>query len=489
MKRSIKFQVFFLISLVAVVFVAVISLLNALFYDDYYLYQKKNALVSLYNQTEAAYVGEAGELQPVFNHFETKYGIRIRVVSGYYLVYDTNYTRDNFFSFRQNQEHQAALSSGLFYAFDEEEYRENGYSFMTTKDGDYQNEYVCLLGGLSNGDILVASIPVAMLEENVSFSSLFVTIAGLLALAVCLVLAGVISQRFTRPIIALSDIATSMATLDFSKKYQGQTEDEIGQLGENINRLSYQLNKAIAELRQTNASLEEEIRQKEKIDHMRKEFLINASHELKTPVALIQGYAEGLKMGINSREDTEFYCDTIIEEAAHMNKLVMQLLDLSRLELGNSAPKRALTDGDELAEHVCRRLEHAAREKGLTIEREPVGTVWCDEEMLEQVLTNFLSNAIRHTKTGGRIRLYGAEENGACKVAVYNDGLPIPEDAMEMLWEKFYKIDKAHTRTQGGTGIGLSIVRAIAIAHGGGYGVRNLEHGVEFYVLFPDKGL
>ena len=489
MKKSIRFKLFLGISLIAVIFVGVLELANWAFFDNYYIFEKKKALQDLYTETTENYDGHVEDSMSQWNQFENKYGIRIRIVSGYYITYDTNYTKEKLYNFEGGQEQQSALSSGLDYPFNEQDYQKRGYSFMTVVNKKTGAESLCLLGSLSDGSIMMAQLSMEMLQDNVSFSNRFIFAAGFIALLVSLLVGFAVSRRFTQPIVELSGIATAMADLDFSRKYHGKTDDELGQLGENINRLSYQLDQAINQLQQANEQLKEDIRQKEKIDEMRKEFIINASHELKTPIALIQGYGEGLLVNINgSEEDKNYYCQTIIDEAKYMNEIVLELLELSKLEAGKIRLHKEEIDAYELAEDLGRQVQVMLKEGNLKLDLSGIdGALYGDAGQLHHILMNYLTNAIYHTPKGGTIRLSTGQQDGMTRLAVYNDGKNIPTEELERIWDKFYKVDKAHTRGHGGTGIGLSLVAAIVQAHDGRYGVRNMPGGVEFYVLLPQK--
>lgn len=477
------------ISLIALIFVGVLQIANWAFFDDYYIFEKKKALQTLYTETMKRYTGDVEDSMSQWNSFENKYGIRIRIVSGYYITYDTNYNKERLYNFAGGSEQQAALSSGLNYTFSQEDFQKKGYSFMTVVNRKTGVESLCLLGGLSDGSMMMAQLSMEMLQDNVTFSNLFIFAIGLGALVVSLLVALVVSKRFTRPIVELSNIATAMAGLDFSRKYQGKNDDELGQLGENINRLSYQLDQAINQLQQANQQLKEDIRQKEKIDEMRKEFIINASHELKTPIALIQGYGEGLLVNINgSEEDKNYYCQTIIDEAKYMNQIVLELLELSKLEAGKIQLHKEDLDAYELAEELGRQVQVMLRDGEITLDLSGIdGQLYGDPSQLHHLLMNYLTNAIHHTPRKGAIRITTKEQDGMTRLAVYNDGENIPAEELERIWDKFYKVNKAHTRGHGGTGVGLSLVVAIVEAHGGRYGVRNLPGGVEFYALLPKK--
>ena len=238
-----------------------------------------------------------------------------------------------------------------------------------------------------------------------------------------------------------------------------------------------------------NAQLQAEIEKKQRIDDMRKEFVVNVSHDLKTPIALIQGYAEGLRVGISESEEAKNeYCDIIIDEAKRMNTLVHQLLDLSRLEEGSMPLHMTAVDVYELAEGVVGKTQVLWQEKQLHMDLSGVGdcVLYGDYDMLERALLNYVTNAIDHTPEGGTIALASAEDARHHILTVRNEGSQLAQEEMDKIWDKFYKLDKARTRVSGGgSGIGLSIVRAIMAAHQGGCGVRNVENGVEFYLTLP----
>ena len=224
---------------------------------------------------------------------------------------------------------------------------------------------------------------------------------------------------------------------------------------------------------------------------MRKEFLDNVSHELKTPIALVQGYAEGLKENINDDpESMEFYCDVIIDEASKMNKLVKNLLTLNQLESGRDAAVMERFDLIALIKGVLSTMDIMIQQKGARIlfaYDAPV-YVWADEFKTEEVVTNYVSNALNHLEGEKEIEIKVLNEGeDRVKVTVFNTGTPIPEADIPNLWNKFYKVDKARTREYGGSGIGLSIVKAIMEGMNQEYGVQNFDNGVEFWFTLDRK--
>ena len=231
-------------------------------------------------------------------------------------------------------------------------------------------------------------------------------------------------------------------------------------------------------------------KQKEKLEQMRNDFLGNVSHELKTPLALIQGYAEGLKDGVTSDpESMDFYCDVIIDEASKMNNMVRNLLTLNQLEFGDEDITFERFDLTAVIRGVIQSMDIMAQQGNATVNfrrDEPV-YVWADEFKVEQVIRNYMSNAFHHLNGEKIVEVKIYMEESRAKVTVFNTGSPIPEEDLNHIWDKFYKVDKAHTREYGGNGIGLSIVKAIMESFHQEYGVKNYENGVEFWFTLDRK--
>ena len=282
----------------------------------------------------------------------------------------------------------------------------------------------------------------------------------------------------------LTKLSEKMSDLDFDARYQSRAGNEIDVLGDNFNKMSRKLESTISELKSANNKLQKDIEDKIKIDEMRKEFLDNVSHELKTPIALIQGYAEGLNENISDDpESREFYCEVIMDEASKMNKLVKNLLTLNQLESGKDAPVMERFDIVSLIRGVLGSMHIMIEQKEATVifeETEPV-YVWADEFKIEEVVTNYTSNALNHLDGERKVEIKVLQEEDCVKVTVFNTGTPIPEEDIPNLWNKFYKVDKARTREYGGSGIGLSIVKAIIESMNQKYGVCNYDNGVEFW--------
>lgn len=360
----------------------------------------------------------------------------------------------------------------------------------TAGSGAGNVEYLKMWGFFSDGSWFVMQSPLASIRESASLANQFLIYLGGVGIIIGSFLVWLLSRRITQPITELTRISQEMANLNFDAKYKSRGKNEIDVLGTNFNKMSEQLEKTISELKSANNQLQKDIEQKEKLEEMRNEFLGNVSHELKTPIALIQGYAEGLKEGVNDNpESREFYCEVIMDEADKMNRMVKNLLTLNQLEFGSDEVQFERFDIVGLVRGVIASCEILIQQAGATVDfiADEKLDVWADEFKTEQVVRNYLTNAIHHVENEKRIEVRIRRIEDRAHITVFNSGKPIPEEDIPKLWDKFYKVDKAHTREYGGNGIGLSIVKAIMESFHQKYGVQNFDNGVEFWFELDAK--
>ena len=299
-----------------------------------------------------------------------------------------------------------------------------------------------------------------------------------------------VSRRLSEPLLELARLSQRMSALDFDVKFSGEEDDEIAFLGNHMNRLSETLEKTISELKTANNELQKDIEQKTKNEEMRREFLSSVSHELKTPIALIQGYAEGLKECINDDpESRNFYCEVIMDEAGKMNRMVKNLLTLNELEFGSEVVTMERFDITLMIHNLLQSVKILFEQKQVRLvfeQTEPV-FVWANEYKLQEVMNNYISNALNHVEGEKVIKITIRRQTDRVRVGVFNTGKPIPEQDLERIWDKFYKVDKARTREYGGSGVGLSIVKAVLESMHRNYGAVNYENGVEFWFDADDR--
>jgi len=503
--------------------IAVTWVLNRTFLEDYYLYSKMDMLDDVFRVVSNV-IDEAEQDALAKTDEEADEGFLVDEFGGYYgklkehatleltdeqrLALDVQAIQNDVSILVAQNFNSVFFSSStspetLFYMLDrimpriypghKAEY--NFYNKIKTVDNTYdlyesydvrtKTNFLELVWNDESSDMyILIRTSVESLQANVDIANKFLAYAGIIVAALVSVGMFFATKSFIRPVEELSDIAKRMSNLDFNVKYAVETNDEIGELGHSINLLSEKLEDTISDLKSANNQLQTDIEQKVQLDEMRKDFLSNVTHELKTPIALIQGYAEGLKDNISEdAESREFYCDVIIDEASKMNKMVKKLLTLNQIEFGNDIVELERFDIVALIRSVVDNSEILLKPKDIRVQfeqTEPVD-VWADEYMMEEVLSNYLTNAIHHAAKEKIIDIRVLRENGRVRVSVFNTGEPIPEEDIDKIWIKFYKVDKARTREYGGNGIGLSIVKAIMEAHNKPYGVINHSNGVEFW--------
>lgn len=481
MKYSMKRQFAFLFITLITGTILLCLLLNSTLLGTYYLNKKQNALVSAYHSINEA--SKAGDIATEEYDIELKkicekYDIQVLVADGKSEVVK--------YSMNDPQVVLKQLFDNIFLGVDEERLLQNtsSYKMRLVRDNKTQTEYIEMWGMLDNAYLFMLRSAMEGIRESVSISNHFLTYVGVCAILVSVLLAIWLSNRVTKPILKLAEISERMKHLDFEAKYTGEDKTEIAILGNNINELSEALEETISELKTANNELLKDIERKDKVDERRREFLSNVSHELKTPLALIQGYAEGLKEGINDdAESREFYCDVIMDEAAKMNAMVKNLLALNQLEAGNEIVSMERFDVTTLVKNQIAASDILLRQNGISVRMEDYGPIygWGDEFRVEEVFRNYLTNAINYARNEKIIDVKMIKTEDRVRISVFNTGSPIPQESLSHLWEKFYKVDKARTREYGGSGIGLSIVKAVMESMNQKYGVINYDNGVEFW--------
>ena len=483
--KSVRFKLFFIMCVVILIIVLFLILINSIVLENFYIYSKTATIKQVYQKVNNYYASEnpninlETELKKIA--YKNNFDILIKTdtnliiftsdkefLSSTYILKDINeITRENINT--QND-------------------KKNNLNIKITTDETNNINYMFLTGILDNGYVLYIRMPISPIKESVKISNTLLLMIGGVTLAVAGVVASFISKKFTNPILQLNDIANKMAKLDFSQKYRvTDTEDEINELGRSINTMSDKLETTIKQLQKSNIELEKDIEEKSKIDDMRKQFISDVSHELKTPIALIQGYAEGLIENVSTDEESRrFYAEVILDETNKMDRLVKQLLELMKLEYGKKEFNNEKFDINELINEVIRKCEVMLQKNNIQVEfesKKPI-YVWADEFYIEQVVTNYFTNAIKHTEEIGnnkKIKITVKQLNDKMRITVFNTGKTIPEEDLTRIWGRFYKVDSSRNRQDGGTGIGLALVKAIMNNYNNDFGVQNKEDGVEFY--------
>ena len=483
MKYSIRKQFTLVFGLLMAGTILLCWFINNTFLEDYYLRNKERAMLSAYAvinkaSNEEAFDSEAFDIE--FQMICGRNNINIIILDAETKTLKTSMNNYQILSrqlldylFDQNMDPESRV---LF--------KEDNYEMNIIRDDRTQQEYVDMWGVLDNGNLFLFRSPLESIRQSVTVANRFLAYVGLGSVLISALVIWLVSRKVTEPIMELTQISERMSRLDFDAKYTGNSKTEVALLGRNINELSETLENTISELKSANNELQRDIEKKNKIDEMRKEFLSNVSHELKTPIALIQGYAEGLREGINDdAESREFYCEVIMDEASKMNNMVKKLLTLNQLEFGNDTVTMERFDVTALIKNYLQSVDILCKQKEIKVQMEntPAIHVWADEFMVEEVFGNYFTNAMNHVAGDKVIDVKLVTEDKKVRISVFNSGQPIPKESLPHIWEKFYKVDKARTRAYGGSGVGLSIVKAIMESMNQEFGAINYDNGVEFW--------
>lgn len=366
-----------------------------------------------------------------------------------------------------------------------------GYLVKEYTGRDYTVTFLDCYAYLSSGDCVDVYMQVSQVSTTtkVSLAASFVTV--MLSLVVAMAIISYYIKRFTKPVNKMVEITENMARLNFSEKCPETGVIELNSLSESINELSAALDTSLTDLKEKNKKLEEDIENERTLDNLRQTFISGISHELKTPIAIIQGYAEGAKMfyAAGNTETADSYCDTIMEESVRMNEMIMKLLEITKYSSGAYAPAREDFELQPFVQDWFDRNESLLTEKGIRYENDvPAGLFGNgDKIILSSVLNNYLSNAVSHAEGEKLLRTYAEDMGDVWRIFVFNTGKPIADKDIDKIWDSFYRADKSLSRAQGRFGLGLSIVSAIQNLHGQDYGVKNLETGVEFWFDIKKK--
>ncbi len=483
---SLKWQYTLIFAGLTALIIGVTIALSSLFLPKYYEYKKLKTIESVYADLRSAYSDTSSgdspeELFDEMDNLSMRNSLSIIIL---------NEDSDIIYSSKNLERDIDMILVGYIFGFDtgsDIDVIEQSSDHIIRRTQSHKNDYLELFGRLDNGMSFLVRTPIESIGLAASYANRFYLIIGIAGIVFGSFIIFFLSKRISAPILKLNDISSRMVDLDFEARFEGKTVNEIGLLGENMNRMSDSLEKSISELKTANNELKRDIEKKEKAAEEHSEFISNVSHELKTPISLIQGYAEGLKEGVSDDpESRDYYLDVIIDEASKMNRMVRELLNLDQLESGDDVIDMERFDMYEVVSNYLQSAAVLIDESGAVSEfDEKKGAfVWGDPYKAETVFANYLTNAIhycREVKGTKLIRTTFENRGNILRVSVFNTGDPISEDVLGRVWDKFYKADPARTREYGGSGVGLSIVKAIQTSIGREYGVYNTEDGVVFW--------
>ncbi|HEX9026232.1 MAG TPA: HAMP domain-containing sensor histidine kinase [Clostridium sp.] len=466
--KTIKTKMFLIFSIFMVSLVALGIFLNSIFLESYYIYKNKGILKSISEKINNEYITDKE------NSYE--YIITIANIENISTtIVDQNFNIEyNSLSQKKDTNEKRFPKEMKQIILDNEKKLSKNFVYYTEEKNNAQTNKLVFILKMSNGEYIILKKPFKSINQSVSIANQFYMLAGVIVIFIGGIFILIFSKKITRPIIEMSYVAENISNLEFDKRVHIGSQDEIGKLGESINKISEKLSTSINDLKQD--------------VERRKNLVSNMSHELKTPIGIIKGYAEGLKYGVvDDKEKMQKYCSILVEECDRMDKLVQELLNHSKMEGGMVKLNRTKFDIYEFISKIVERFNPTFIDKGITFDFKCMNKyiISADRDMLEKAINNFMINAIDYVEGRKFIQLIAENKESNIKISIFNTGNHIPTEDLSKIWDLYYKVDKARSRKYGGHGLGLAIVKSIVQLHGGITKVENVDEGVVFSLEIP----
>lgn len=477
MNKSFKRQIFFSLMLLVIILFFVLNVSSRQLLENYYFNQRK------------------GQLEDISKRIEKTQGnLRINLLTatiedrlgGDILILDTDYSV--VFSTKSPVSTRRLVNNKAFInRLKTLEKKSGEISFFTRVDEEENPIQLIGVYETKDNQFIMTQLPLETIESTLRVIRVFFFMVSIAFFLISLLLSIYMSGRIGKPLSELNEKTKKLKAFNFDVAFKSKRQDEIGELTESIGALSNALEEKIKALEDHNMLLKKEMGVKDQLIENRQSFIANISHELKTPLALIQAYAEGLKDGtFEDAEDQEYYLRVITEESQHMDHLIKELIDLMKLEVKLKDLKIEEINLLKLMKKALKPFEETLDQRGIHVKIDGLTEILKgDQAQLEMAFRNLISNAIDHVDDKKLILIDSQIEDDKVRVGIFNTGENIPKEDLNNIWEPFYKVDKSRNRQFGGSGIGLSIVKEVFENHGFHYGVSNHREGVGFYFYFP----
>lgn len=478
LKSKLWFNIFLQVAAIFAIFVTVLTLCNTTLLSKFFFLRQKNTLSAQTNRIDSIEISDTQAVSELLTDISENYNFDVEIYdSSGNIKYTTQGAQmmDFFIDGRPEfrMKHEELITTKRQTLANDVIYEEAVRRFDN-------NEFLLCRKQISDNLFAEVKIQKQLLLSSAATANEFITAIAILCLLLSLVWVIIFARRFSKPISQMNEITRDMANLKFDRVIEVDRSDEIGELAHSVNEMSASLSATLDDLNRTNAKLRDEIELERELDKMRKTFVANVSHELKTPIAIISGYAEGLKLNVNG-DHREEYCDTIIDESNRMNKLVLGILELSKYESGQIPANKTTFDIYDMADMLLSRIfDNCDIVATNNIPRHTM--VFADQAQIEQALRAYIENAKSHVTSGGTITLFSEDTGDKMRVCVHNTGSHIAKEKMPYIWQSFYRGDDSHKRDKTRFGLGLSIVNAVMNIHNNNCGVYNTDDGVTFWL-------
>ncbi len=487
MKTSIKAKIM-IFSAVLLLSIFVLQTVFGLFLSkEFFVEQKKAEMLNLFNTIKTEYTDDVFQLSQITAGGENIHNIKITVFDDKRMVYSTRQSSEGFEYFGQPFLFNEGIMPPMqerppfdFSVFSEnpEVYVFNGRDESLTLQGKFtyngEDRYAYLWTSVES-----IESSVMMFTRVNSLISVVILIAGL----VC---AFFVAKSINKPIKNIENVSKKISELDFEQRAdETVSTPELSSLAHSVNTMSDELNRTINELKAANEKLSADIDYQKRIEKMQRDFIGNVSHEMKTPLCLLQMYGENLKNDVDGI-DKEYYCQTIIDETERLNEMVKNMLEISSIENELYQIKSERVNLSEICRYTVSKMEIILNHTDYCTDFEDDIFVSGDAKYLEQAMKNYLSNAATHTAEGKRIEIRLYSENGKAVFSVFNEGSHIDEEKLPHIWERFYKADESRVRSETvHAGLGLHIVKTVIEKLGGECCAENTENGMIFRFELP----
>ncbi len=477
LKNKLWFSIFLRVTAIFAVFVMVLTAANGTLLTTFFSHKQKNLLITQIKRLSDINLNDNYEVSEKLSELSDRYSFDTEIYTENGLVLYTtrgNQMMDYLIMGRDDfiMSHEELIPS-------KRQIFADGTVFERAYRLSDKESYMLCRREISTGIFAEIRVKMELITSSAKIAGEFISIVAVICFLLSVGWVFFYARRFSKPLTLMSETTHRMAELNFDRRLEVSGQDEIATLAESINTMSDSLDSALSKLKAANEKLRDEIESERRLDVMRKAFVANVSHELKTPLAIIKGYAEGLKLNVNSSSRDE-YCQTIIDEADRMNGMVLSILELSRYESGQIPLNKETFDISVLSGEM---LERIFKNSDIKTENliDQNTLIFADKNQIGEVLKAYLENARSHTDEGGRVTLTAEEKGDKIRVSVFNTGSQIDTEIMPQIWQSFYRGDTSHKRDKGRFGLGLSIVSAIMKMHGTDCGVYNTKDGVCFW--------
>ncbi len=476
---SISTRLFLYIMTMVLIFIATIILVDTRLLNVANIFSTAWQLWELGDEVNALYESD-GDFLRGLSDLENKYSISLEIYNPEErLVYSSDsepdhYGEDTDQSLIRHYEMIASSDIGV----------NRHFEIQRDLRSSFQMEYIVYVSTLENNYIVKAYKMKTPMDEGVQMAIQTVAFTAIGIIFISAIIIRLFSVKFTKPLTEISAVTQKMARLDFSKRCPPSNTREIALLSDSVNVMSDSLQAALCDLREKNKKLQDDYEKEKTLEHLRFDFITGASHELKTPIAIIQGYAEGLTCFVDSDPETaKQYAETIVGETKRMNDLVLRLLEIIRYDSGDYIINRAVFDVRDLVQEWFTREENILAEKNIRYENNiPRGLAGSGDAMLLGVTaSNYLSNGVAHIGGERLLKAWCDDVGSAYRISIFNTGEPIADRDIDKIWSSFYRADKSMSRKEGRFGLGLAAVSSIQRLHGQAFGVENMDGGVRFW--------